>query len=110
MMYNYDPKSLKAEEFINHEEILASLQYADENKDNLELVDQILDKAELRKGLSHREASVLLACEDPERIDRMYKLAHQIKLDFYGNRIVMFAPLYLVQLLCQWVCILPLPC
>ncbi|WP_270739260.1 [FeFe] hydrogenase H-cluster radical SAM maturase HydG [Massilioclostridium coli] len=94
-MYNYDPKSLKAEEFINHEEILASLQYADENKDNLELVDQILDKAELRKGLSHREASVLLACEDPERIDRMYKLAHQIKLDFYGNRIVMFAPLYL---------------
>ncbi len=95
MMYNYDPKSLKAEEFINHEEILASLQYADENKDNLELVDQILDKAELRKGLSHREASVLLACEDPERIDRMYKLAHQIKLDFYGNRIVMFAPLYL---------------
>lgn len=95
MMYNYDPKSLKAEEFINHEEILASLQYADENKDNLELVDQILDKAELRKGLSHREASVLLTCEDPERIDRMYKLAHQIKLDFYGNRIVMFAPLYL---------------
>lgn len=95
MMYNYDPKSLKAEEFINHEEILASLQYADENKNNLKLVDQILDKAELRKGLSHREASVLLACEDPERIDRMYKLAHQIKLDFYGNRIVMFAPLYL---------------
>ncbi|MBC5787223.1 [FeFe] hydrogenase H-cluster radical SAM maturase HydG [Clostridium facile] len=94
-MYNYDPKSLKAEEFINHEEILASLQYADENKNNLKLVDQILDKAELRKGLSHREASVLLACEDPERIDRMYKLAHQIKLDFYGNRIVMFAPLYL---------------
>ena len=94
-MYRYDPKSLKAEEFINHEEILASLQYADENKNNLELVDQILDKAELRKGLSHREASVLLACEDPERIDRMYKLAHQIKLDFYGNRIVMFAPLYL---------------
>ena len=95
MMYNYDPKSLKAEEFINHEEILASLQYADENKNNLKLVDQILDKAELRKGLSHREASVLLACENPERIDRMYKLAHQIKLDFYGNRIVMFAPLYL---------------
>ena len=95
MMYNYDPKSLKAEEFINHEEILESLQYADENKNNLKLVDQILDKAELRKGLSHREASVLLACEDPERIDRMYKLAHQIKLDFYGNRIVMFAPLYL---------------
>ena len=91
----YNPKSLKAEEFINHDEILATLKYADENKDNLELIDSIINKAEKRKGLSHREASVLLACNNEERINRIYDLAEQIKKDFYGNRIVMFAPLYL---------------
>ncbi|MBQ9940370.1 MAG: [Clostridia bacterium] len=91
----YNPKSLKAEEFISHEEILDTLDYADKNKDNLELIDKILDKAQLKKGLDHREASVLLACENPERIQRMYDLARQIKKDFYGNRIVIFAPLYL---------------
>ncbi len=91
----YNPKSLKAEEFINHEEILDTLKYADENKDNYDLIDSIIDKAEERKGLTHREASVLLACDDQERIERIYNLAEQIKKDFYGNRIVMFAPLYL---------------
>lgn len=91
----YNPKSMKAEEFICHEEVLESLEYADKNKDNLALVDQILDKAALRKGLTHREASVLLACEDNDRVERMYKLAQQIKKDYYGNRIVIFAPLYL---------------
>lgn len=91
----YNPKSLKAEEFISHEEILSTLAYAEENKDNLALVDEIIAKAELREGLSHREASVLLACEDPERLAKIYELAEQIKKDFYGNRIVMFAPLYL---------------
>ena len=91
----YNPKSMKAEEFINHEEILETLDYAEKNKNNLELVDAIIDKAEQRKGLSHKEASVLLACEDEQRIKRMYDLAEQIKKDFYGNRIVMFAPLYL---------------
>ncbi len=91
----YNPKSLQAEEFINHEEVLASLEYADANKDNLPLIRQILDKARCRKGLDHREASVLLACEDEEIIQEMYTLAEQIKKDFYGNRIVMFAPLYL---------------
>lgn len=91
----YDMKSLKAEEFINHEEILATLEYADKNKDNLELVDSIIEKAKERKGLSHREASVLLACENEDRINEIYDLAEQIKKDFYGNRIVMFAPLYL---------------
>jgi len=91
----YNPKSLRAEEFISHEEVLDTLEYADKNKDNMELVDSIIEKAALRKGLSHREASVLLACEDPVRLDRIYKLAEQIKKDFYGNRIVMFAPLYL---------------
>ena len=91
----YNPSSLKAEEFINHEEILDTLAYADANKDNLELIDSILDKAKERKGLDHREASVLLACDNKERIAEMYQLAQQIKQDFYGNRIVMFAPLYL---------------
>ncbi|MGN0635432.1 MAG: [FeFe] hydrogenase H-cluster radical SAM maturase HydG [Acutalibacteraceae bacterium] len=91
----YDPKSLKAEEFIDHEEVLASLRYADENKDNVALIDSLIEKAKLRKGLTHREASVLLACEIPEKIQEIYALAEQIKKDFYGNRIVMFAPLYL---------------
>lgn len=91
----YDKKSLKAEEFINHEEILETLDYAEKNKNNVELIDEIIAKAKELKGLSHREASVLLACEIPEKTDEVYKLAEQIKKDFYGNRIVMFAPLYL---------------
>lgn len=91
----YNSKSLKAEEFISHEEILESLAYADENKDNVELIDKIIEKAKLRKGLDHREASVLLACNIEEKNQEIYKLAEQIKKDFYGNRIVMFAPLYL---------------
>ena len=91
----YNPKSMKAEEFICHEEILDTLAYAEAHKEDAALIDAILDKAELRKGLSHRDASVLLACEMPDRIERMYALAKQIKKDFYGNRIVLFAPLYL---------------
>ena len=91
----YNVLSMKAEEFIDHEEILESLQYADDNKDNVELIDSIINKARLRKGLNHREASVLLACDIPEKIKEIYDLAEQIKKDFYGNRIVMFAPLYL---------------
>ena len=99
----YDPKSMKAEEFINDEEIRATLAYAEENKNNVELIDQILEKARPQKtgtgcvcaGLTHREASVLLACEIPEKIEKMYQVAEEIKLAFYGNRIVIFAPLYL---------------
>lgn len=91
----YDPKSMKAQEFISDEEIRATLDYAEKNKSNLALVDEILEKAKARKGLGHREASVLLACEDPDRVQALYDLAEQIKKDFYGNRIVMFAPLYL---------------
>ncbi len=99
----YDPKSLKAEEFINHEEILETLRYAEENKDNVELIDAILEKARPHRengvlhcaGLDHREASVLLACDIPEKVEQMYRLAEEIKLEFYGNRIVIFAPLYL---------------
>ena len=99
----YNPKSLKAEEFIHDQEILDTIAYAEANKRNVELIDAILDKARPRKsgngvtcaGLDHREASVLLACDLPDKIEEMYKLANEIKLAFYGNRIVMFAPLYL---------------
>ena len=102
-MAQYNPKSLHAEEFINHEKILETLKYAEENKRNIELIDSILEKARPQKtatgvhcaGLTHREASVLLACDIPEKIEQMYQLAEEIKLAFYGNRIVMFAPLYL---------------
>ena len=91
----YDVKSLKAEEFISDEEIKETLAYADANKDNMEMVDAIIAKAKERKGLTHREASVLLACENEEKINEVYELAQQIKKDYYGNRIVLFAPLYL---------------
>lgn len=91
----YDPKSLQAEIFISHEEILKTLDYAEKNKDNAELIDIIIAKARLRKGLTHTEASVLLACEMPDKLNEVYDLAEQIKKDFYGNRIVIFAPLYL---------------
>lgn len=91
----YNVRSMKAEEFICHDEVMASLEYADANKDNEELIDSIINKAKERKGLSHREASVLLACDIPEKVQELYELAEQIKKDFYGNRIVMFAPLYL---------------
>ena len=91
----YNPKSLNAEEFIDHQEILDTLEYASAHKHDEALIDQILNKARLRKGLSHREAAVLLDCDIPEKNKEIEELARQIKLDFYGNRIVMFAPLYL---------------
>jgi len=91
----YDPKSANAEEFISHEEVLDTLEYAQENKNNIALIDQIIEKAKLRKGLSHKEAAVLLDCDNEEKNKEIYALAEQIKKDFYGNRIVMFAPLYL---------------
>ncbi len=91
----YNPKSHKAEEFICHEEVLASLEYAKENKNNVELIDKILEKARMQKGLSHREAAVLLDCDIKEKNDEIFALAEKIKKDYYGNRIVLFAPLYL---------------
>jgi 2-iminoacetate synthase len=91
----YNSKSMKAEEFISHEEVLDTLAYAEANKHNAELIDSIIEKAKLRKGLSHREAAVLLDCDIEEKNQEIYALANQIKKDFYGNRIVMFAPLYL---------------
>ena len=91
----YDVKSMKAEEFINHEEILDTLKFADEHKNDREMIEKIIEKASQYKGLTHREASVLLACDDEELNRKVCQLAEQIKKDFYGNRIVMFAPLYL---------------
>jgi len=91
----YDPKSLKAEEFINHAEVLETLAWADKNKANAPLISAILDKARERKGLSHREAAVLFDCALPEKNEEIEALAREIKLGLYGNRIVMFAPLYL---------------
>ena len=91
----YNKNSMKAEEFISHEEIINTLEYALENKNNTNLINNILEKAAKRQGLSHQEAAVLLECEDKSVTDKIYQLAEQIKKDFYGNRIVMFAPLYL---------------
>lgn len=91
----YNVMSPKAEDFINHEEITDSLAYGEANKENRELIDEILHKARERKGISHREAIVLLNCELDDKNEEIYALAEQIKKDFYGNRIVLFAPLYL---------------
>lgn len=91
----YDPKSAVAEEFINHEEIEATLRYADENKSNRELIDSLIERAADCKGLSHREAAVLLACDQDDLNEKMFSLAKKIKEELYGQRIVLFAPLYL---------------
>ncbi len=91
----YDVKSPKAEEFISHQEILDTLAYAEENKENRELLDQILAKAATFKGLNHREAAVLLECPLPEYKEKLFALAKEIKKAIYGDRIVLFAPLYL---------------
>ena len=91
----YNPKSSKAEEFIAHEEVLASLEYGEKNKSNVEEIDRILNKAREKKGITHREAMVLLDCDIEEKNQEIYALAKEIKEEFYGNRIVMFAPLYL---------------
>ena len=91
----YNPKSMVAEEFISHEEILETLEYGQKHSRDADCIQQIIEKAKERKGLSHREAMVLLDCEIEEKNQQIYALAEQIKKDFYGNRIVMFAPLYL---------------
>ena len=93
MTYKVD--SPEAEEFIHHEEILETLEYARTNKDNRALIEQLIEKAALCKGLTHREAAILLECNQPDLIERIFHLAKEIKQKFYGNRIVMFAPLYL---------------
>ena len=91
----YNAASKRAEEFIDHEEILASIQFAQENKDNRPYIESLIERAADCKGLNHREAMTLLECEEPDLVERMFHLAREIKQKFYGNRIVMFAPLYL---------------
>ena len=91
----YNPKSMKATEFIDDGEILDSLEYAQANKSNYELINSIIERAKDCKGITHREAAVLLACDIDELNQKMYDLAKEIKQNIYGNRIVMFAPLYL---------------
>ena len=91
----YNIKSRQAEEFINHQEILDTLEYAQVNRNNRPLIESLIDKAALCQGLSHREAALLLECDEPELVQRIYHLAREIKRKFYGNRIVIFAPLYL---------------
>ena len=91
----YNVKSPHATEFIDNEEVLSTLEYAEENKNNVALIDKILEKAKLGNGLTHKEASVLLACEIEEKNNEIYSLAKKIKQEYYGNRIVLFAPLYL---------------
>ncbi|MBR5162798.1 MAG: [Schwartzia sp.] len=91
----YDPKSPHAEEFIHHGEIMDTLAYAEENKSNRTLIEGLLDRAVDCKGLTHREAAVLLACDLPDLNEKMFSLAKKIKEELYGQRIVLFAPLYL---------------
>lgn len=91
----YNVLSSKAEEFIDDAEILASIEYGQANKSNRELISSIITKAREYKGLSHREAIVLLECDQEDLNEEIYSLAKEIKEKFYGNRIVMFAPLYL---------------
>lgn len=91
----YNPKSMVATEFIDNDEILDTLRYAEEHKNDLALVNSIIERAGDCKGLTHREAAILLLCEDRDMIQKMFDQATKIKQAFYGNRIVMFAPLYL---------------
>ena len=114
---SYNPASLSAEEFISHEEILETLRYAEENKHNEELIDRILEKARPKyeggkvrcEGLTHREASVLLACDLPEKNAEMMKLAEEIKLAFYRQPHCPFCAALSLELLCERLHLLPLP-
>lgn len=94
-MIKYQVNSPRADEFIHDGEIMATLEYAKQHRNDMAMVDEILARAAERKGLSHRDAALLLECDDPAIIERIFKLAREIKQHIYGNRIVMFAPLYL---------------
>ena len=107
-MYPYNPHSQKAEEFINHEEILETLAYAEENKHNIPLIDSIIEKAKVRKGLSHREAMVLLDCDIPEKNEEIYALAKRLQ-DLRQPYCDVCAAVSF-QLLRQRLCILSVPC
>ena len=95
VMGGYNSRSKKAEEFISDEEIKRTLKYAEENKDNIELIRSVLEEAKEAKGLDFTQAMLLLECENEEIINEIFSIAKEVKERFYGNRIVMFAPLYL---------------
>ena len=107
-MCQYDRESKKAEEFINHEEILETLRYAEENKHNEALIAQILEKAKKRKGLEHREAMVLLDCDIEEKNQEIYALADQEGFLRQSNCYVRTA--VFIKLLCEWMRILSISC
>ena len=94
-MIKYQVNSPRAEEFIHDGEIMATIEYAKQHRNDMALIDEILARAAERKGLTHREAAVLLECDEPAIVERIFTLAREIKSHIYGNRIVMFAPLYL---------------
>ena len=94
-MTDYNPSSAHASEFISHREVMATLDYAAVHCNDIALANEILDKAAAGNGLTHREATVLLYCTDEQITTRIFDLARNIKQRIYGNRIVMFAPLYL---------------
>ena len=91
----YNPKSRRADEFINREEIEATLKWAEEHKSDRPLIESLIDKARTAKGLTHREAAVLLFCDLEDCNERIFSIAREVKEKIYGNRIVLFAPLYL---------------
>ncbi len=91
----YDPHSMDADDFISDQEIMDTLAYAEAHKNDKQLAMSLLQRAEDCKGLSHREAALLLACDLPEVNEAIEKLAIRIKEKIYGRRIVIFAPLYL---------------
>ena len=94
-MTPYNPQSAVAEQFISHAEIVATLDYAAAHSDDRKLIADILQQASEGRGLTHRQAAVLMECRDSETIKSIFALARKIKERIYGNRIVMFAPLYL---------------
>lgn len=91
----YQPTSQQAHQFIDHQEVISTMNYAQEHKSNQPLIQQIIEKAKQGQGITHREAALLLECNLPELTEQIYTVAKQIKQRLYGNRIVMFAPLYL---------------
>lgn len=91
----YNPCSVRATDFINHEEIIDSIKFAESKASDLFYINSLIEKSRRCKGLSHREAAALLESDDPVVVNNIYEAAKEIKEKFYGNRIVMFAPLYL---------------
>jgi 2-iminoacetate synthase len=91
----YNVKSKIAEEFIDDAEVRDTIEYARSNSLNRPLIESTLEKARQGKGLTHREAALMVECALPDLTEQIFALAREIKQRIYGNRIVIFAPLYL---------------